>query len=118
MPAQRQAIMPAQRQVMLEQRRPLLAQLVMLVLQALLMRRRVSQQPDLSVLPVCTCVCVCVGGGELGCVLHACHHGALLGKQYASAGCVELQVGSKQGIGVLLLHEPAVVHSTPVWCGC
>jgi uncharacterized membrane protein (DUF106 family) len=58
MPAQRQAIMPAQRQVMLEQRRPLLAQLVMLVLQALLMRRRVSQQPVLSVLPVCTCVCV------------------------------------------------------------
>lgn len=39
MPAQRQAIMPAQRQVMLEQRRPLLAQLVMLVLQALVAAR-------------------------------------------------------------------------------
>jgi hypothetical protein len=107
-----QVAMLAQRRAMPEQRRPLLAQLVMLVMQALLMRRRVSQQPDLAVLPVCTCA------GELGGVLHACHHGALLGKQYASAGCVELQVGSKQGIGVLLLHEPAVVHSTPVWCGC
>ena len=62
--------MLAQRRAMPEQRRPLLAQLVMLVMQALLMRRRVSQQPDLAVLPVCTCVCV--GGGSWGvCCMHA-----------------------------------------------
>ncbi len=65
MPEQRRA-MPEQRRPLLAQRRAMLAQLV-LVLQALLMRRRVSQQPDLAVLPVCTC-----GGGGWGvCCMHA-----------------------------------------------